>query len=93
MCGFGAARDRDLPEPENDSEEAQPDEDLDDMIKDAEVEQGKADGIKNLVNKSKNVETASRPQNNEDIYINGLKVRAVNGVDSSKLKIQKRNKN
>jgi len=56
-------------------------------------EQGKADGIKNLVNKSKNVETASRPKNNEDIYINGLKVRAVNGVDSSKLKIQKRNKN
>ena len=56
-------------------------------------EQGKADGIKDLVNKSKNVETASRPQNNQDIFINGLKVKAVNGVDSSKLKIQKRNKN
>ncbi len=56
-------------------------------------EQGKADGIKNLVNKSKNVDTAARPKNNEDIFINGLKVRAVNGVDSSKLKIQKRNKN
>ena len=56
-------------------------------------EQGKADGIKNLVNKSKNIDTAARPKNNEDIFINGLKVRAVNGVDSSKLKIQKRNKN
>jgi len=56
-------------------------------------EQGKADGIKNIVNKSKNIDTASRPQNNKDIFINGLKVKAINGVDSSKLKIQKRNKN
>jgi len=53
-------------------------------------EQGKADGIKNMVNKSKNIEASSRPQNNGEIYINGLKVKAVNGVDSSKLKIQKR---
>ena len=57
-------------------------------------EQGKADGIKNIVNKSKNIDTASRPQNNEAIFINGLRVKAVNGVDSSKLKIQTRkNKN
>ena len=56
-------------------------------------EQGKADGIKNVVNKSKNIDAASRPQNNEAIFINGLRVKAVNGVDSSKLKIQKRNKN
>ena len=55
-------------------------------------EQGKADGIKNIVNESKNIETASRPQNNEAIYINGLRVKAVNGVDSSKLKIQKKKK-
>jgi hypothetical protein len=55
-------------------------------------EQGKADGIKNIVNKSKNIDAASRPQNNEAIYINGLRVKAVNGVDSSKLKIQKRKK-
>jgi hypothetical protein len=55
-------------------------------------EQGKADGIKNIVNESKNIETASRPQNNEAVYINGLRVKAVNGVDSSKLKIQKRKK-
>jgi len=55
-------------------------------------EQGKADGIKNIVNKSKNIDAASRPQNNEAIYINGLRVKAVNGVDSSKLKIQKKKK-
>ena len=53
-------------------------------------EQGKADGIKNVVNESKNIDAASRPQNNEAIFINGLRVKAVNGVDSSKLKIQKR---
>ena len=53
-------------------------------------EQGKADGIKNIVNKSKNIDTASRPQNNGEIFVNGLKVKAINGVDSSKLKIQKR---
>ena len=52
-------------------------------------EQGKSDGIKNIVNKSKNIETASRPQSNGDIFIGGLKVKAISGgVDSSKLKIQ-----
>ena len=56
-------------------------------------EQGKSDGIKNIVDKSKNIETASRPQNNGDIYIGGLKVKAVSGVDSSKLKIKTKNKN
>mgnify|MGYP003135338096 FL=1 len=55
-------------------------------------EQGKADAVKDVVNKSKNIETASRPQNNEDIFINGFKVRAVSGVDSSKLKIKKNKK-
>jgi len=58
-------------------------------------EQGKSDGIKNIVNKSKNIETASRPQSNGDIFIGGLKVKAISGgVDSSKLKIQtNKNKN
>ena len=51
-------------------------------------EQGKADGIKNIVDKSKNIDTANRPQNNEDIFINGFKVKAVSGVDSSKLRIK-----
>tara|TARA_R110002126_G_scaffold130833_1_gene274434 strand:- start:124 stop:1248 length:1125 start_codon:yes stop_codon:yes gene_type:complete len=56
-------------------------------------EQGKSDGIKNIVNKSKNIDTASRPQNNEDLFINGFKVKAISGVDSSKLKIKTKNKN
>jgi len=56
-------------------------------------EQGKADGIKNIVNKSKNVDAAARPQANQDVFINGFKVKAISGIDSSKLKIQKRNKN
>jgi len=51
-------------------------------------EQGKTDGIKNIVNKSKNIDTASRPQDNSDIFINGFKVKAISGVDSSKLKIK-----
>tara|TARA_R110001632_G_scaffold111116_1_gene221760 strand:- start:15 stop:1121 length:1107 start_codon:yes stop_codon:yes gene_type:complete len=55
-------------------------------------EQGKSDGIKNIVNKSKNIETASRPQNGE-VFIGGMKVKAISGVDSSKLKIQTKNKN
>ncbi len=55
-------------------------------------EQGKADAIKNMVSKSKNVETASRPQNNEELFINGFKVKAISGVDSSKLKIKSKKK-
>ena len=51
-------------------------------------EQGKADAVKDVINKSKNIETASRPQNNEDIFINGFKVKAISGVDSSRLKIK-----
>jgi hypothetical protein len=53
-------------------------------------EQGKADGIKSLVNKSKNIDAASRPQNNGDIFVGGFKVKSISGVDSSKLKIQKK---
>ncbi len=56
-------------------------------------EQGKSDGIKDVVDKSKNIEASSRPQNNGDIFIGGLKVKAVSGVDSSKLKIKTKNKN
>jgi hypothetical protein len=56
-------------------------------------EQGKSDGIKNIVDKSKNIEASSRPQNNGDIFIGGLKVKAISGVDSSKLKIKTKNKN
>jgi hypothetical protein len=51
-------------------------------------EQGKSDGIKNVVQGSKNPDSAIR-QTQGDIYIGGLKVRAIDGVDSSKLKIKK----
>ena len=54
-------------------------------------EQGKADGVKSLVQQSKN------PANDEprqvasgDVYVGGFKVKAISGADSSKLKIKKR---
>jgi len=52
-------------------------------------EQGKTDGIKTVVDGSKNPDTGVR-QTQGDIFIGGLKVRAIDGVDSSKLKIKKR---
>ena len=51
-------------------------------------EQGKADAVKDVMAKSKNINAESRPQANGDIFVNGLKVTAVNGVDSSKLKFK-----
>ena len=53
-------------------------------------EQGKADAVKEVVAKSNNITTESRKMPTGDVFVNGLKVRAVNGVDSSKLKIQRR---
>ena len=53
-------------------------------------EQGKADAIKNINAKSKNIGGEARQSAPSDVFINGLKVKAVNGVDSSKLKIKKR---
>jgi len=53
-------------------------------------EQGKADAVKDVVAKSKNINTDARTSAPEDIYLNGLKVKAVSGVNSSKLKIKKR---
>jgi len=54
-------------------------------------EQGKADGIKNLVQQSKNPSTeAPRQVASGDVFVGGFKVKAVSGADSSKLKIKKR---
>ena len=54
-------------------------------------EQGKADGVKSLVQQSKN------PANDEprqvasgEVYVGWFKVNAISGAESSKLKIQKR---
>jgi len=52
-------------------------------------EQGKADAIKNVVASSNNVDTDVRSSAPTDVTIGGLKVKAINGLDSSKLKIRK----
>ena len=53
-------------------------------------EQGKADAVKEVVSKSKNLsDTKARPTSNGDVFINGFKVKAISGADSTKLKIKK----
>jgi hypothetical protein len=57
-------------------------------------DQGRADGIKEVASNSKNITNdAPRQTANETLFINGLKVKAVNGVDTSRLKINKKSKN
>ncbi len=51
-------------------------------------EQGKADAIKGVVANSNNVNTEARSSAPSDVTIGGLKVKAINGLDSSKLKIK-----
>jgi hypothetical protein len=64
-----------------------------DQIAEHFYEQGKADAVKDVMAKSKNISSEPRTQENGKIYINGLQVKALNGVDSSKLKIKYKNKN
>lgn len=52
-------------------------------------EQGKADAVKDVVASSKNVSTEARSTAPTDVTIGGMKVRAISGVDSSKLRIKK----
>ena len=54
-------------------------------------EQGKTDAIRDINAKSKNISNEARTTSSGDVYINGLKVRAINGVDTSKLKIKNKN--
>jgi len=54
-------------------------------------EQGKADAVKEVVNGSKNLSDEPRQTSGDSVYINGLKVKAISGVNSSKLKIKKTN--
>jgi hypothetical protein len=56
-------------------------------------EQGKADATKDIMAKSNNITNEPRPQANGDMFINGLKVRAISGADSSRLKIKRKYKN
>jgi len=52
-------------------------------------EQGKADAVKNVMAKSKNISTEPRQTSSGEVFVNGLKVKAISGVDSSKLKVKK----
>ena len=53
-------------------------------------EQGKSDATKDLVAKSKNITEEVRPAPTGDVFVGGLKVKAISGIDSSKLKIKTR---
>ena len=52
-------------------------------------EQGKADGVKTVVNGSKNI-TNEKPRQVADgnVFVNGLKVKSISGLDSTKLRIK-----
>ena len=51
-------------------------------------EQGRADAVRELTAKSKNISNEPRQTQTGDVFINGLKVKAVTGADSSKLRIR-----
>ena len=53
-------------------------------------EQGKTDAIKDQLAKSKNISTEPRQTQDGNVFINGFKVKAISGQDSSKLKIKTR---
>ena len=53
-------------------------------------EQGKTDAIKSQLAKSKNITTEPRATQDGNVFVNGLRVKAISGLDSSKLKIKTR---
>ena len=53
-------------------------------------EQGKADAVKEVVNKSKNLSESQARSTQGDVFINGMKVKAISGADATKLKIKTR---
>ena len=53
-------------------------------------EQGKADATRDVIAKSKNISNEVRPVATESTMPNGWKVKAITGVDSSRLKIKKK---
>ena len=53
-------------------------------------EQGKADAVKDVVNKSKNLSDTKARSTQGDVFIGGFKVKAISGADSTKLKIKTR---
>ena len=52
-------------------------------------EQGKADAVKDVMAKSKNISTEPRKTSSGEVFVNGLRVKAISGADSSKLKVKK----
>ena len=53
-------------------------------------EQGKTDAIKDQLAKSKNISTEPRQTQDGNVFVNGFKVKAISGQDSSKLRIKTR---
>ena len=54
-------------------------------------EQGKADAVKDVIDNSKNIsDKTARPSSNGDVFLNGFKVKAISGADSTKLKVKTR---
>jgi len=53
-------------------------------------EQGKADAVKEVVNKSKNLSDTKARSTQGDVFVNGFKVKSISGADSTKLKIKTR---
>ena len=54
-------------------------------------EQGKADAVKQVERSSKNISNEPGRQSPENVFVGGFKVKAIDGVDSSKLKIRNKN--
>ena len=51
-------------------------------------EQGRADGIKNVITNSKNPTSDKPRQAAGEVFVGGMKVKSISGLDSSKLKIR-----
>ena len=51
-------------------------------------EQGKADAVKEVLNKSKNLSDTKARSQQGDVFVNGFKVKAVSGLDTTKLRIK-----
>jgi hypothetical protein len=51
-------------------------------------EQGKADAVKEVVNNSKNLSSTKARSTQGNVFVNGLKVKAISGIDSTKLRIK-----
>ncbi|MDP6878089.1 MAG: hypothetical protein QGI18_05775 [Candidatus Marinimicrobia bacterium] len=53
-------------------------------------EQGKADAVKDMVKQSKNISQEPRKTQSGDVFVGGIKVKAISGSDLGKLKIKTR---